>query len=50
MGLPVPNTLLQKFYFVFWAGRLSAYGHGIGKMTYGRDRSIEEKVWFIGRV
>ena len=44
MGLPVPNTLWQKFYYVLGAGRLSAYGHGMGKMTHGQDGSIEEKV------
>ena len=47
MGLPVPNTLWQKFYYILGAGRLSAYGHGMGKMTHGWDGSIEEKVWLI---
>ena len=49
MGLPVLNTWWHKLYYVLGAGRLSAYGHGMGKMTHGRDGSIEEKVWFIGR-
>ena len=34
----------QEFYYIFGAGRLSTYGHGMGKMTHGRDGSIEKKV------
>ena len=47
MGLPVPNTLWQKFYYVLGAGRLSAYGHGMDNMTISWDGIIEEKVLFI---
>ena len=34
----------HEFYYVLGAGRLSAYGHSMGKMTHGQDGSIEEKV------
>ena len=43
MGLRVPNTNWQKFYYVLGAGRLSAYDHGMGKMTHGWDGSIERR-------